>query len=187
MYAFDASPCISDGRLKHISSDMPVCVKNFRHVLCCINSRPSLELQIAGAEMAKTPKSGIPDCLTRRTAYSDELHESYWSAYAVFWSFKNLDKDWFAWPKIWWELGKKKTWQGIAGRTGNKTGLVENPSSTVAHYPVDRTPPNNARFWGSRLRGWDDEIVMSDRFRHSFCRFVEVRRHNANFPSCGDT
>ena len=71
------------------------------YVLCCINSRSSFVLHIVGAEMSKTQISGILDCTTRKTAYSDELPEMYWPGDAVSWSFRDLDKEWFAWAENW--------------------------------------------------------------------------------------
>ena len=50
IYAFDGSPCISDGRLKHRCPEMPIYAKKSRHVLCSMNDRSSFVLQNVGAE-----------------------------------------------------------------------------------------------------------------------------------------
>ena len=123
--------------------------------------------------MGKTHISGIPDCTTRRTAYSDELLESYWRAYAVFGLLGILTSCGLLWQEDGGNALPRKTYgrglqvQQITSQALWKIFLtilwIEHPQ-TMQDFDV--------------ADGEDDKIIMSNRFRHRFDRFVAVRSHS---------
>ena len=104
-----------------------------------------------------------------------------WPAYAIFWFFRDVDKEWVAFAGNCWKcIGKKKKTygKGLSAEQITLQTLVETllPQLLTALW---KEHPYSVRDF-EVVDGKDDAFIMSNRFRHRFDRFVAISYHNAN-------